>query len=263
MLEGYQKKSTSQKESKALWLQGSPGMMVAQEEVSKPSNCLFLFTSGNQSFVYFLLQENHKTTYSCNFSESFQLKGACKSSPDTQAQGATLCMYRCTSHMLPLCLFASVQMGLSGLGEKLCHRGCVKQQDKEDSLGWRQGGLSTGRRWPLGSRVIYKRRRKGKGGALQVFSFSWQHELLLSRNGDIDWKHIDFRMSIQREKHFYIALNRSLHSGGIFQGKERYNFTQVYDKGLDREQKNVKWQTIFTTGIERCDYKSQYCGEEQ
>lgn len=169
MLEGYQKKSTSQKESKALWLQGSPGMMVAQEEVSKPSNCLFLFTSGNQSFVYFLLQENHKTTYSCNFSESFQLKGACKSSPDTQAQGATLCMYRCTSHMLPLCLFASVQMGLSGLGEKLCHRGCVKQQDKEDSLGWRQGGLSTGRRWPLGSRVIYKKRRKGKGG---LFRFS-------------------------------------------------------------------------------------------
>lgn len=53
-------------------------------------------------------------------------------------------------------------------------------------------------------------------------------------------KTIDFRMSIQREKHFYIALNRSLHTGGIFQGKERYDFTQVYGKGLDREQKNVK-----------------------
>lgn len=43
---------------------------------------------------------------------------------------------------------------------------------------------------------------------------------------------------MRTEKHVYIALNRSLHTEAYF--REKYDFTQVYDEGLDREQKNVK-----------------------
>lgn len=44
-------------------------------------------------------------------------------------------------------------------------------------------------------------------------------------------------MSIRREKHFDIALNRNLQTGGIFQGKERYEFTQVYDEALTESRR--------------------------
>lgn len=45
---------------------------------------------------------------------------------------------------------------------------------------------------------------------LQVSSFSWQHEgeggaLGISRKGGVGCKHIDLRMSIRREEHFYVS----------------------------------------------------------
>lgn len=55
-------------------------------------------------------------------------------------------------------------------------------------------------------------RSKGKrrAQALQVFSYSWQHEgeqgaLGISRKGGVGCKHISLRMSIQREEHFCVV----------------------------------------------------------
>lgn len=56
------------------------------------------------------------------------------------------------------------------------------------------------------------------------------------------------------------VLKRCLHSGDSFQGNQRHDFSQVYNKLLGQEQQDARQQVVSTTGTGRCDYKSQDCG---